>query len=253
MLAIILAAGRGNRLAEFNPDGRPKCLLEFEGRSLLERQLDTLFRLGVSHATLVVGYEADTIISHVSTLSSRPDIAFVYNPAFTNGSVLSLLAAHEAMNSGESVLVLDADVLFHPQIMQRLIESPHPNCFLVDHDFIPGDEPVKIAIRENQMVEFRKSLPASLAFDKLGESVGFFKFDSEAAGDIVKACEAYRKEGLIDAPHEEVLRDVLLAQPAAFSYEDVSGLPWLEVDFPEDIERAVKQVMPAIRKDISDF
>ena len=73
------------------------------------------------------------------------------------------------------------------------------------------------------------------------------------AGDIVKACEAYRKEGLIDAPHEEVLRDVLLAQPAAFSYEDVSGLPWLEVDFPEDIERAVKQVMPAIRKDISDF
>ena len=44
MHAIILAAGRGNRLADFNPDGRPKCLMEFGGRSLLARQLDILFQ-----------------------------------------------------------------------------------------------------------------------------------------------------------------------------------------------------------------
>lgn len=253
MHAIILAAGRGNRLAEFNPDGRPKCLLEFGGRSLLSRQLDILFHLGVRKVTLVVGYEADLIIDHVGTLASRPDVAFVYNPAFTKGSVLSLLAAKEAMSSGETVLVLDADVLFHPDIMQTLVESSHENCYLIDRDFVPGDEPVKIATHRGRMVEFRKTLPAGLKFDTIGESVGFFKFDGNIAVKIAQVCGGYKTEGLLDAPHEEALRDILLALPRAFAYEDVTGLPWLEVDFPEDVERAIKQVLPAIRQDIADF
>ena len=253
MHAIILAAGQGNRLADFNPDGRPKCLLEFGGRSLLSRQLDILFYLGVNKVTLVVGYEADLIIDHVGTLASRPEVAFVYNPAFTKGSVLSLLAAKEVMSSGETVLVLDADVLFHPQIMQTLVESSHENCYLIDQDFVPGDEPVKIAIHQGKMVEFRKALPADLKFDTLGESVGFFKFDGNVAVKIAQVCEGYKTEGLLDAPHEEALRDILLALPKAFACEDVTGLPWLEVDFPEDVERAIKQVLPAIRQDMADF
>jgi len=253
MHAIILAAGRGNRLADFNPDGRPKCLLEFGGRSLLARQLDSLFQAGIRHVTLVVGYEADSIIDHVGTLSSRPEVAFVYNPAYLKGSVLSLLAAKEIMNSGETVLVLDADVLYHPRIMQTLVESPNPNCYLIDRDFAAGDEPVKIAIHEGKMVEFRKALPADLEFDTLGESVGFFKFNGEIAAEISRTCSGYNTDGLLGAPHEEALRDVLLAMPSAFACEDVTGLPWLEVDFPEDIERAIKEILPAITEDIADF
>ena len=253
MHAIILAAGQGNRLAEFNPDGRPKCLLEFAGRSLLARQLDSLFQQGIRQVTLVLGYDADLIIDHVGTLSVRPDVSFVYNPAFTQGSVLSLLAAQEVLLSGDAVLVLDADVLFHPQIMQTLIKSCHQNCYLIDQDFVAGDEPVKIALRQNQIVELRKLLPDDLEFDTLGESVGFFKFSSEIAGKIARACAAYESSGLLGAPHEEALRDVLLAQPSMFACEDVNGLAWLEVDFPEDIERAIKVVLPAITEQVTDF
>ncbi|MGA9574358.1 MAG: phosphocholine cytidylyltransferase family protein [Lysobacterales bacterium] len=253
MHAIILAAGRGNRLAEFNPDGRPKCLLEFGGRTLLDRQLDILFRLGVGRVTLVVGYEADLVIDHVGTLASRPEVAFVYNPAYLKGSVLSLLAAREIMTGGEPVLVMDADVLFHPGILKRLVASPNKNCFLIDRDFAAGDEPVKIALHRGQMVEFRKALPADLAFDTLGESVGFFKFDPEVAAEISRICAAYDTDGMSDAPHEEALRDVLLSMASEFACEDVSDLPWLEIDFPEDIERAIKRVLPAIRRDFADF
>jgi choline kinase len=253
MQAIILAAGRGNRLADFNPDGRPKCLLEFGGKSLLARQLDLLFKNGIAKVTLVVGYEADLIIDHVGRLTSRPEVAFIYNPAFTKGSVLSLLAAQETLEGDDSVLVLDADVLFHPRIMQVLIESVYPNCYLLDRDFEAGDEPVKIAIHQGQMVEFRKSLARDLEFDTLGESVGFFKFGGKMAALIAQTCSEYKTEGLLDAPHEEALRDVLLAQPVEFACEDVTGLPWLEVDFPQDVERAIKQVLPEIRKEYPDF
>jgi choline kinase len=253
MHAIILAAGRGSRLAEHNPDGHPKCLMKFGGRSLLARHLDLLYRLGLRRADLVVGYEADRIIEHVATLRSRPDVAYHFNPRYELGSVISLWAAADTLRSGEPVLVMDADVLYHPGILQRLIETRIENCYLLDRDFLPGDEPVKIAVRDGVMVEFRKRLAPDLRYDSLGESVGFFRFGPGCAAAIADQCARYDAEGLADAPHEEALRDVLLAQPEAFGFEDVSGLPWIEIDFPEDVVRAAGDVLPAIRIDYPDF
>ena len=253
MHAIILAAGQGKRLAEFLPEGMPKCLLEVGGRSLLSRQLEVLYQQGVRQVTLVVGYAADAIIEHVGTLAVRPEVALVYNPAYTRGSVLSLGAAKQVMTNSETVLVLDADVLFHPHIMQRLVGSEHQNCFLIDRDFEPDEEPVKIALRNERIVEFRKTIPAGLEFDTLGKSVGFFKFDGNITVKIAQVCDGYRSEGLLGAPQEEALRDITLALPAAFACEDISGLPWIEMNSPEDVERAVKHVLPAIRGDLADF
>ena len=128
MHAIILAAGRGSRLAEHNPDGRPKCLKEFGGRSLIDRHLQNLNRLGLRQLDLVIGYQADQIIDHVGTLMFRPDVAFQYNPRYEQGSVLSLLASRDALQSGDPVIVMDADVLYHPAILQTLLASEVENC-----------------------------------------------------------------------------------------------------------------------------
>lgn len=246
MQAIILAAGQGNRLAASNADGRPKCLLEFGGRSLLERLLQSLFTLGVGRATLVVGYEADRIIEHVSTLASRPQVDFAYNPAFRQGSVLSLLTARQTLTAGDPVLVLDADVLFHPRLLERLLASTAANACLLDRNFERGEEPVKMALRQGRIVEFRKLLAEGLEHDVVGESVGFFRFSAETAAKIARLCDRYALEGLLDAAYEEVLRDVMLADPGAFEPVDVSGLPWIEIDFAEDVERAAAEIMPAI-------
>ena len=56
MKAIILAAGRGKRLGK-RAAGRPKSLLEFGGKSLLERHIDILRANHVTHITLVIGYQ----------------------------------------------------------------------------------------------------------------------------------------------------------------------------------------------------
>lgn len=253
MHAIILAAGRGARLAKHNPDGHPKCLMEFGGRSLLARHLDLLYGFGVRNADLVVGYEADRIIDHVATLRTRPDVAFHFNPRYEQGSVLSLWAAADTLQGGGAVLVMDADVLYHPDILQRLLQTPIENCYLLDRDFTHGEEPVKIAVRDGVMVEFRKRLAPQLQYDAIGESVGFFRFGPACAADIAERCARYDSEGLGDAPHEEALRDVLLGRPQAFGFEDVTGLPWIEIDFPEDVARATEEILPAIRGDYPCF
>ena len=253
MHAIILAAGRGSRLAQHNPEGLPKCLMEFGGRSLLARHLDLLYRLGIMQADLVVGYEADRVIDHVGPLASRPDVAFHFNPRYELGSVLSLWAAQETLDSGQPVIVMDADVLYHPGILQKLAKTEVENCYLLDRNFLPGEEPVKIAVQDGVMVEFRKQLSAGLKFDSLGESVGFFRFGPECSSTIARECARFDAEGLGDAPHEEALRNVLLSRPEWFGFEDVSGLPWIEIDFPDDVLRAADEILPAIRADYPDF
>jgi len=253
MHAIILAAGRGSRLAEHNPEGHPKCLMTFGGRSLLARHLELLERFGIRRADLVVGFEADRIIEHVSTLALRPDVAFHFNPRYEQGSVLSLWAAEETLRAGSPVLVMDADVLYHPGILQRLIETDLENCYLLDREFEHGEEPVKIALRDGRMVDFRKQLADDLSFDTLGESVGFFRFGPDQAEAIALECGRFDREGLGDAPHEEALRNVLLRQPGRYGLEDITGLPWIEIDFPDDVRRAEDEVLPAIRTDYPDF
>lgn len=257
MHAIILAAGRGSRLARDQASGQtsgqPKCLLQFGGRSLLARHLDLLYRQGVRQADLVIGFEADRIIEHVGRLNSRPEVAFHFNPRYELGSVISLMAANASLKAGSDILLMDADVLYHPRILTRLLESPHANCFLLDRDFQIGEEPVKIAISNGLMVDFRKHLEPQLDRDYLGESVGFFRFDAKTAAAIADECARFEAEGLADAPHEEALRNLLLQNPASFAWEDVTGLPWIEIDFPEDVSRARQEILPAIRREFPDF
>ena len=219
----------------------------------MARHLDLLYRFGIRAVDLVVGYQASMIIDHVGTLDSRPDVAYHFNPRYELGSVLSLWAAEETLLAGGEVLVMDADVLYHPVILQRLVESPIENCFLLDRDFEPGDEPVKIALHDGRIVDFRKKLPEDLEYDGVGESVGFFKFGARAAECINGECARFEAEGLADAPHEEALRNALLTCPLAFGFEDVSGLPWIEIDFPEDVVQARGNILPAIRADFPGF
>jgi len=244
MRAIILAAGVGKRLAAVYQ--KPKGLLEFGGSTLLARHLEFLAALGLDTVHLVVGYQAGRIQQHVKGLATPLTVHWHLNADYALGSVVSLHCARPALLAGEPVLVMDADVLCSPRILERLVTSSHANCLLMDRDLDAGDEPVKICVRDGRMVEFRKRLCPLLRYDLAGESVGFFRFDAEVAGALATQVRHYAEGGMPEAPHEEALRDLLLADPDRFGYEDVTGEPWIEIDFPEDVERAAQQVLPSI-------
>ncbi|MEK7835182.1 MAG: phosphocholine cytidylyltransferase family protein, partial [Pseudomonadota bacterium] len=62
-------------------------------------------------------------------------------PRYLEGPVVSLWTAREILRSGADILFMDSDVLYHPEILRRLLRSPHENCFIYDRDFEAGDEP----------------------------------------------------------------------------------------------------------------
>ena len=98
----------------------------------------------------------------------------------------------------------------------------------------------------SQVVEFRKQIDSSLVYDTIGESVGFFRFSATAAKQLSNITEQYVANGEREAPCEEAIRDLLLSDDMLIEIEDITGLPWIEIDFPEDIDRATKNVLPHI-------
>ena len=246
MRAIILAAGSGSRLGERN-SGLPKCLLRLGGKTLLQRHLEILHGCGVSEIVLVLGFAREAIETELDGLNSGPRPVTLDNPQYREGSVVSLWTARHQLVRGGDVLVMDADVLYGRSLIERLLGSRFANCFLLDRDFIPGEEPVKLCVRGGQLVEFRKRIPQNLQFDFCGESVGFFRFSESAARQLAQICERYVNAGRTREPHEEAIRDLLLnSEPGTFGFEDITGSPWTEIDFPDDLRRAEEVILPRL-------
>jgi len=210
--ALILAAGVGNRL---NGDGRPKCLLTFEGRSLLDRHVDLLRAAGVADITVVVGYEADRVREAL-----RPGVSTIFNPDFRRGSVVSLWAGREVLESGRPVLLMDADVIYDRRLLDRLLQARAPNALLLDREIEPGDEPVKLCVAGGRIVDFHKR--PQHPYEWHGESVGFFRLTPDAARELAQRAGEYVAGGRVGMEYEEPLRDMILAQPASLPLSKLS-------------------------------
>ena len=244
MRAVILAAGRGRRLGSAGEE-RPKVLLRFGGRTLLQRHIEILEYSGIAEIAVVVGYRAQLVRDEIGRLGRASRIRVIENPRYAEGSVVSLWSAAAAFAGGHSTLLMDGDVLYDWRLLQRLIQSSRTNCLLMDRNIEPGEEPVKLCIAENRIVDFHKKPQHSHDFH--GESVGFFRLSPEIGEALLAGAGVYVSSGRHDQEYEEPLRDLILASaPEVFGYEDITGLPWAEIDFPLDVARARKSVVPRL-------
>ena len=153
MIAVMLAAGVGTRLFGEHHSEPPKALLRFDGKSLLHRHIEILRENGVDRLVLVVGYRAEELMAEVEAVGSRDYVRAITNPEFEGGPVISLWTAREVLRSGDDILFMDADVLYHRRVLERLIRSPHANCFLLDRGLEPGEDPVRLCIQGGAPVD----------------------------------------------------------------------------------------------------
>jgi choline kinase len=242
MHAVILAAGVGKRLRPFTSE-HPKCLLTFGGKSLLRRHLEMLDGAGVQKICVVVGHLADQVEAEVKQLNCRIPIELVYNAEYRLGSALSLLQA-EASLRAEPAIIMDADLLFCRTMVDRLIASPAANCLLVDDRLVDTGEEVKVVVRSDAMVcELGKQVRRTGTV--VGESVGIYKFSAETTSKLMGAVQqAVRENPQVE--YETVIDSLLEQIP--MGYAPIGDLPWIEIDFPQDVDRARDEIWPSIAR-----
>ncbi|MCY4612757.1 MAG: phosphocholine cytidylyltransferase family protein [Nitrospira sp.] len=246
MKAVILAAGLGRRLHVLTRH-RPKCLLAIGGKPLLYHYFDSLSSLGVTRICLVVGYKQECIREAVASCPSSGDVTFLVNPDFERGSIGSLWAAREALD--DDVVIMDADVLFHPAVLDRLVASSHPNVLLMDETVTQHTEECMVVTRQGRVTALSKHVPDE--YDLLGEGVGFLRVERAAVPQLLRSVERRVNQGLLDMEYEDALEDFFREVPVGV--EKIGGLPWIEIDFPEDLERAEQDILPRLGGPLSNF
>jgi len=243
MKALLLAAGVGRRLGESSGD-LPKALLQFGGKSLLQRHIEILASFGVTDVSVTVGHRADAVRSELDRIDAG-HVRTIDNPRYREGSIVSLWSAREVLGAGAPVLLMDADVLYDARLMGRLLTAGHDNCFLLDRDIEPGEEPVKLCIRGSHIVDFHKR--PQQAHDWHGESIGFFRFAPAIAAELGERVDGYVSGGRVNFEYEEAMRDMVLERAQdTFGFAEVTGLPWVEIDFAEDVRRARMEILPRL-------
>ena len=246
MHAIILAAGVGSRLFGDSRSQPPKSLIEFDGKTLLARHIDYLLGLGVKKLTLVVGYRKDLVVAEAEQCAPSGFLEIIENPMYRGGSIISMWYARDVYRRGETVLFMDADVLYDPAILNRLIDSPEESAFIYDDNLDEGDDPVRICLRDGAVVDFGKRIVGQ--FDAMGEWPGFMKISADTGVLLANALENYIDGGQLMGTYEEAMRDVIIGGPKnVFGIVDVTDLDWIEIDFPEDLERAREVILPKLR------
>ena len=231
--AIILAAGRGSRLSSITAD-IPKCLVEVGNQSLLNHQLDMLADAGIDQVTVVTGYCANKVEDE---LHGRAETLF--NPVWSQtNSLFSLWLCRERIHN--PFVVMNCDVLAHPDILLRLLESGH-SAFTYDSTSGDDDEHMKVEIENGILQAMSKNLPAHRCD---GENVGILYFNEPIGRMLFREAETALEAGGRNMWMAAAVERV--AQNACVGAVDVAGLPWAEIDFPEDLECARRVVWPEL-------
>ena len=240
MNAIVLVAGVARRLAPLT-DTTHKALLRVGRRPVLGRMLDALAAVGIRRTVLVVGHCADQVRALAGERVGRMAVHYVDNPEYTRGSVLSLYAAREYLR--EPALVMDADGLFPREFLRRLLAAPAPSALLLDRGFADTGEEVKLYTRGDRVIALGKKVVPE-AWDAVGEGVGFFKCGAEAAPELLRGLAKVIEESHGLGEWEDAMN--LLVPARHVGWLDVTGLPWTEIDFVEDLRRAESDVLPHV-------
>jgi choline kinase len=235
--AIILAAGRGSRIETVIGD-HPKCLARVGSCTLLERQVRSLKACGVDRITVVIGYLGEQIEA-----LSRGRFDVVRNPAFAStNSLYSLWLARDVL--GEGVVVLNGDVLFHPQLLSDLLTARYEDAALIAAKGVGteySDEEMKVRVRGGLIVDMSKALTTE---ESDGENIGIAKFGAAGAQQLVRHLDRIVQAGELGAWAPRAF--VEFSRQRALHAVDSRGLPWTEIDVPEDYWAACAHVLPAI-------
>lgn len=253
MKAIILAAGRGTRMGKYTKD-LPKGMLVFEGKTLIEKQIDTLRKSGIEDIAIITGYESKKI--------NFDDIKYFHNEKFaTTNMVETLMCAEEFLNG--DVIVAYSDILYTKELVELCCNSPFDIGVAVDSDWRKlwklrygscEQDLESLEVKENKITELGREVTKSEGLDL--RYIGLLKFAKNGI-EIFKKVYNKQKEknsnwAQSGKPFELGYMTDILAEIINQGYEVnpiITQGNWLEFDTNEDYEIISKYKSEGIIRD----
>jgi choline kinase len=233
MKAVILAAGRGSRMKGLT-EAQPKCLLQIDGKALLELQIESLLAAGIAHIGIVVGYKKEL-------LSGRGLTEF-HNARWQETNMVSSLECADSWLSNGPCIVSYSDIFYQPSAVRNLINSAAPLAVTYDKNWRQlwekrfGDpllDAETFKLNANSEVIEIGQKPSSLE-EIQGQYMGLLRFTPESWAEV-KRIRSHLSDQQCDSTHMTgTLQLVINAGNCAISAIEYCD-QWGEVDCENDL------------------
>lgn len=248
---VILAAGMSTRLRP-QTDELPKCLLSVGGKTILERMVESVLKAGIIRISVVTGFQAGKIHSHLQLKFPSQKFHFTHNPDFSStNNAFSLCLARDfsletkdQKNQREHLLILDSDIIFHPKLLEMMKATDEENRLAVRVLGAHDDEEVRVGTDESgHVVAIGKGIRTGIS---VGESVGIEMFSNEAIRLLFDILDRRVQKGNGRTEYYETAFQEMIDGGTKIKATDVGDLPVVEVDSFADLEYAERVIVPKI-------
>jgi len=229
MKAVIVAAGVSSRLYPLTLK-TPKPLLEIDGSTVIESSIEALRKNGIKDIGVVVGYLKEQFCRAL-----KGKVAFIDNPLYAFSNDLASFYCSRDFAGGDDLLYLHGDLIYHPDILKNSIREGGDIVLAVDKKAC-DEEDMKVRVENGLVVESSKEIPLHKAY---GEWIGIARFSKEAARLFFDEAYSVLSKGNINA-YDTYAFTALAGKGQEIKICNTGGLPWVEIDFSEELERARK-------------
>jgi choline kinase len=230
MQAVLLAAGLGSRLGPLT-ERIPKALIAVGGEPLLAYAVRFAFRAGARAVTVVGGYGYELVEAQVARRAL--EVTLVRNEAFRDGNLVSLMSARPRVDLDDELLIMNIDHIYRPAVAAIVTAAASDVTAFIDTDRTLGADDMKV--ERDDAGRVRRIAKTLETWD--AGYVGMTKVPAASAARYwATADAALAEEGR--AIHVERVLARLAATDFPPACRDISGHGWLEVDLPEERDRA---------------
>ncbi len=237
MQALMLAAGRGSRLGKYTKNNT-KCMLELNGRPLIDYAIENLKKVGINKLIMVVGYKKENVMKYLGREYNGVKIEYVENPIYDKtNNIYSLYLAKNKLVEDDTIL-LESDLIFEAKILERLLLDKRENLAVVDKYQIWMDGTAVRLDEEDNIVGFYGK--KDFNFQDVGDyykTVNIYKFSKDFSKKIyVPFLEAYIKAIGVNEYYESVINVItyLNLENIKLKALRLNGEKWYEIDDAED-------------------
>jgi len=228
---IILAAGRGIRLGDLTGE-IPKCMLPIDGETIIKRQVASLRECGFERIIVVTGYRDDLMREHLGD-----EVEYVYNEEWdTYNNIYSLYIMKDLVPEG--FCLINGDVVCDPAIIEGFAGTDGTSL-VIDNVKPLAEEEMKITTVDGRLDLINKTMDPVGAE---GEYIGILRFVTPESGMLFEEMERYVERAELDVWYENAIGSA--AERLRMKPWFTHGLPWIEIDTPEDYEKALRLFGP---------
>jgi len=254
MKCVIVAAGMSTRLRPLT-DRQPKCLLKVGGKAILARTVSSLLAEGITDIAVVVGFEAAKVRLHLQQAFPGRKFRLILNPRYaTTNNAYSLLLSREFFlgreprrDDGDSLLILDSDIVFDRRVLSTLDVGRNGNRLAVQKRSAYGPEEIKVRVdKDGNVTRIGKDLGSG---EVHGESIGIELFSHDSGRLLFRTLERRVRLGDGRTEFYEAAFQEMIDAGTKVNAVDVSQYPAIEIDTLDDLERAEKDIAAQIDDD----